>query len=193
MGEEVVAPAGRRRADAERNGGRILAAARELFAEQGPDAQMDAIAARAGVAVGTLYNHFATKGVLLAAALTERFSQATAEVREVAARTAAGADPWDEFSALFRRLAEQQLSDRAFKSAAAALGVGTSYEGEEAAELVRAVEELLTLLSAAGLLRADVGTADMALLLDGLPGPDVPAAVRERHLAIILAGLRAPA
>lgn len=182
----------RRRADAGRNRARILSAARQLFAEQGPDAQMDAIAARAGVAVGTLYNHFATKQVLLAAALTERFTEAATEVRAAAARSAAGADGWQEFAALFRRLAAQQLGDRAFKSAAATLGVGAAYDGEEAAELLAAVDALLARLSAAGLLRAEVGTADLALLLDGLPGPDVPAPVRERHLTIVLAGLRAP-
>lgn len=183
----------RQRADAGRNRARILAAAQELFAEQGPDAQMDVIAARAGVAVGTLYNHFATKQVLLTAALTARLTETAAEIRAASARSAAGAHAWEEFSALFRGLAAEQFVDRAFKTAAATLGAGAAYQGEEAAELLAAIEELLAVLSGAGLLRPGVGTADLALLVDGLPGPDVPAPVRERHLDIVLAGLRAPA
>lgn len=182
----------RRRADAGRNRARILAAARDVFAEQGPDAQMDAIAERAGVAVGTLYNHFATKQGLLTAALTARLSETAAGIRAATARSAEGADPWEEFAGLFRGLAEQQLTDRAFKTAAASLGAGAAYQGEEAAELLAAIEELLARLSGEGLLRKGVGTADLALLVDGLPGPEVPAPVRERHVAIILAGLRAP-
>jgi AcrR family transcriptional regulator len=39
----------------------ILAAAEEAFAAEGPKARMESIAARAGIAVGTLYNHFADR------------------------------------------------------------------------------------------------------------------------------------
>jgi len=51
----------------------ILDAAEELFAEQGlANAHMNDIAARAGVAVGTLYNHFKDRDALLAALLETR-------------------------------------------------------------------------------------------------------------------------
>ncbi len=51
----------------------ILDAAEELFAEQGlANAHMNDIAARAGVAVGTLYNHFKDRDALLAALLEAR-------------------------------------------------------------------------------------------------------------------------
>ena len=46
------------RRDAERNRARILAAARELFAERGLDVTMDEIARHAGVGVGTVYRRF---------------------------------------------------------------------------------------------------------------------------------------
>ncbi len=42
----------------------ILVAAEEVFAEQGPKARMESIASRAGIAVGTLYNHFADRDAL---------------------------------------------------------------------------------------------------------------------------------
>src|SRR4029077_15795657 len=51
MVTDVAAP--RLRADAERNRERILAAARELFAERGLEVTLDAIAERAGLGVAT--------------------------------------------------------------------------------------------------------------------------------------------
>ena len=50
----------------------ILEAAERAFAEQGPAAGMDAIATRAGVAVGTLYNHFQDRDSLVDALLEAR-------------------------------------------------------------------------------------------------------------------------
>ncbi|HET6414231.1 MAG TPA: TetR/AcrR family transcriptional regulator [Anaeromyxobacter sp.] len=45
----------------------ILAAAEEVFSEEGLSAKVEKIAARAGVAVGTLYNHFADREALATA------------------------------------------------------------------------------------------------------------------------------
>ncbi|MBR7829993.1 TetR/AcrR family transcriptional regulator [Actinospica sp. MGRD01-02] len=55
------------RADARRNYEALLAAARDLFQEQGPDAPLDEVAKRAGVGAGTLYRHFPTRNDLVAA------------------------------------------------------------------------------------------------------------------------------
>lgn len=68
------------RTDARTNRARILSAAVALFAERGVDAEVRDIAERAGVAVGTLYNHFPRKDHLLVAVLREalrEFQQAT--------------------------------------------------------------------------------------------------------------------
>ncbi len=46
------------RADARRNYELLVASAREVFAAEGSEASMEAIARRAGVGVGTLYRHF---------------------------------------------------------------------------------------------------------------------------------------
>lgn len=50
----------------------ILEAAEQAFATEGPKARMESIAARAGIAVGTLYNHFADREALWAALCRSR-------------------------------------------------------------------------------------------------------------------------
>ncbi|MFJ6571912.1 TetR/AcrR family transcriptional regulator [Streptomyces sp. NPDC091292] len=61
-----------RRTDARQNRERLLAAAREVFAEAGPDASLNEIARRAGVGPGTLYRHFPNRPSLLTAVLGDR-------------------------------------------------------------------------------------------------------------------------
>jgi len=71
------------RRDAEVNLHRILVAARDVFAQQGYEASMEAIAARAEVGVGTLYRRFPNKADLLNAVVElarERNEQIAAEV-----------------------------------------------------------------------------------------------------------------
>jgi AcrR family transcriptional regulator len=63
------------RADALRNAERILRAAREVYAEVGPDAHMDLVASRAGVGERTLYRRFPTKGDLVRAALDQSIAE----------------------------------------------------------------------------------------------------------------------
>lgn len=63
------------RADARRNYERLLAQARVAFAESGADASLDEIARRAGVASGTLYRHFPTRGDLIEAVLAEQITR----------------------------------------------------------------------------------------------------------------------
>ncbi|MCC6526729.1 MAG: TetR/AcrR family transcriptional regulator [Polyangiaceae bacterium] len=66
----------------------ILEAAEAVLLERGLEAPMEAIAARAGVAVGTLYNHFRDRQALVAALLAHHRAQSQAEVEAAAARTA---------------------------------------------------------------------------------------------------------
>ena len=61
--------------DAARNVERILRAAREVYADLGPDAQMELVARRAGVAERTLYRRFPTKGDLVRAALDQSIAE----------------------------------------------------------------------------------------------------------------------
>jgi len=59
----------------------VLTAAEEVFADAGlHDAHMGEIAERAGVAVGTLYNHFADREALLAGLAEARFKEMIADM-----------------------------------------------------------------------------------------------------------------
>jgi AcrR family transcriptional regulator len=71
------------RADARRNHGRLLDAARTAFTEHGTEASLEDIARRSGVGIGTLYRHFPTRDALLEALLRERFDELTAHARQL--------------------------------------------------------------------------------------------------------------
>ncbi|WP_320775993.1 helix-turn-helix domain-containing protein [Streptomyces sp. CRN 30] len=60
---------------AARNRAALIAAAREIYAEQGLDAPLSSIARRAGVGQGVLYRHFQDRDALAAAVLEENVRQ----------------------------------------------------------------------------------------------------------------------
>src|SRR6516165_2545293 len=66
---QVSSPA--RRADAERNRDKILAAARSAFADPGTEVSMAEISRRAGVGMATLYRNFPGRQELLEALYTD--------------------------------------------------------------------------------------------------------------------------
>src|SRR5947209_14469839 len=70
------------RADARRNREAVIAAAKQLFADRGLDAQMPDVAKAANVGVGTVYRHFPTKDHLIAALAADRFERLATKGRE---------------------------------------------------------------------------------------------------------------
>jgi AcrR family transcriptional regulator len=103
------------RADARRNRERILKAARAVFADQGMHSQIDDVAKRAKVGVGTVYRHFPTKEALLDALVRERFEEIAGDAREALQRE----DAWEGFCELIWRAAERNAADLAFCEAVA--------------------------------------------------------------------------
>ncbi|MGW7271460.1 TetR/AcrR family transcriptional regulator [Streptomyces sp. NPDC054864] len=75
------------RADALRNRERIVAAAREAYAEAGPEASLNEIARRSGVGPGTLYRHFPSRAALLTAVLKDRIDALCGRAEELIAAT----------------------------------------------------------------------------------------------------------
>jgi AcrR family transcriptional regulator len=180
------------RADARRNRAKVLAAARAAFADHGVDAQMDDVARRAGVGVGTVYRHFPTKEALVHALTDEQFNVIAAHARE----TLELADPWEAFERTLWFAGEKTAGDRAFAEIiGAAEDMPSDCAGKQ--DLVATTEELMRRCVAAGRMRPDVMIDDIPLLMCGIgsasamPHPR-PEAWR-RHLRIVLDGLRAEA
>ncbi|WP_181780171.1 TetR/AcrR family transcriptional regulator [Pseudonocardia pini] len=178
------------RADAARNRDRLLAAARELFAEQGVDAPLEEVARRAGVSIGTLYNHFPNRGALLDQVLPERL----AELDVLAAAALVDADPWHGFTAFLDGMFAMQARDRAVNEAVTRNPVGAVGVAAECGRAGGVVESIVARARGAGVLRADFGPADLATLIWAMStvitmsaGDD---AVWRRHLGFVLDGLR---
>ena len=153
------------RADARRNRATILRAAAELFAARGEGVQMEEIAERAQLGMGTLYRHFATKRVLLAAIVAERF----AEMTELARTAAAIDDPGQAFSALLRTYLEAAERDEAFRLAV--LGSERPDWDTITAEkdaFAAVAGPVMARAVTAGRLRADFTFADFVLVTRGI-------------------------
>src|SRR6266545_4775094 len=91
------------RGDARRNLEKLKAAAIEVFRERGLGAPLEAIAARAGVSVGTLYNRFGDRQALIDAVIP---ALAAAQLRRVVERASAGASPWERFATFVETICE---------------------------------------------------------------------------------------
>jgi AcrR family transcriptional regulator len=175
------------RADARRNHERILRAARSVFADQGIDAQIDDVAKRAKVGVGTVYRHFPTKEALVDALVRERFTEIAGYAEEALQHD----DAWEGFSGLLWRASERNAADRCFCDVIAFTDKSAIVEETGLAGFT---EQLMDRAKAAGELRADASLEDIAMLMCGagsvmrtMPAPDV----WRRYLTVMLDGLRA--
>ena len=85
-----------RRADAARNVQLLIAAARSLFDESGPDVALDEVARRAGVGNATLYRNFPTRADLLVAVYADEVDALCARGAELLHETPAAEalDAW---------------------------------------------------------------------------------------------------
>jgi AcrR family transcriptional regulator len=180
------------RADARRNREKVMKAARAVFAEQGVEAQMDDVARRADVGVGTVYRHFPTKEALLDALTDELFETMALHVRTLLDHE----DPWEAFQEAMWFGASKTAGDRAFSEIMAATRpTPHTCPGKE--DLYVTVGELMRRCKEAGQMRSDAIIDDVPLLMCGVgsashmehPHPDA----WRRHLRIVLDGLRAEA
>ncbi|MGH3151269.1 MAG: TetR/AcrR family transcriptional regulator [Streptosporangiaceae bacterium] len=151
----------RLRADAARNRAAIIEVAREVFAEQGLEAPLEAIAARAGVGIATLYRRFPSREKLVAAALVEQVGA----YAEAAERALAAADPWAGFAGFVAHICELQAGDRGLSE----LLSMTLSADEHIERLRRDANDLIVRVidraKAQGMLRRDFAGEDLVLLL----------------------------
>jgi AcrR family transcriptional regulator len=181
------------RADGRRNREALLSRAAELIAEQGPAVPLDEIARAAGVGNATLYRHFPDRKALLHA-IAMRVIGLTAEAAERAMN-----EETDSYQALARYLREAVSVRAAWVMPAIAAALDRD-DAELAALRARSVAAIARLIANAqrdGTVRPDVTFGDISLLLIRLARPLPPGqdragqdATAQRHLAILLAGLR---
>jgi AcrR family transcriptional regulator len=192
VAEPVVA---HMRADARRNRERILDAARETFSEYGSEAQMDEIARRAGVGVGTLYRHFPTKDLLVGELIKLKLGDFAARAR---AKFEQDDRPWESFAELIREQAEIASRDASQQRMIFAMTHEALVEaGPTIGELTGAVKALIDRAKAAGAVREDLVVSDVRTLMCGLGSIMAADALGvmpydwRRHLEFVLAGMRA--
>jgi AcrR family transcriptional regulator len=153
------------RADARRNREKIVNAARAIVAEQGEAAQIDDVARKAGVGVGTVYRHFPNKDALMGELLRMCVKDCTAVTRAAAEIE----DPWAAFAQMVRGACENAASDAASRRTWQAAGDDAlAYAAAEKAELIEASAVLIDRAHAAGELRPDFTIDDMGGMMCGL-------------------------
>jgi AcrR family transcriptional regulator len=175
-----------KRADAQRNHDRVVAAAREAFADRGASTSLEEIARRAHVGIGTLYRHFPTRQALLEAVYVD---EVTALCRSAA--DLAELPPWEAlvgwlhrfvaYMATKQALAQELLnyverdSDLFHNSRAALYAAGGPLlERAQQARVVRTDTDLTEVIQMVGgiakIPSGDPGQIDhiLAIALDGL-------------------------
>jgi AcrR family transcriptional regulator len=182
------------RRHARRNHELLVESAREVFSEQGVEASLEEIARRAGVGIGTLYRHFATREALVEAIFERRIGELVAVAEEAAAEP----DGWSGLVRFLERTLELQVGDRVLKDVLMRYPPGAGRLASAREELRELFEHLLERAREQGKLRADFTLPDLALLFWSFtPLIDATAEVApnawRRHLHLLLDGLRADA
>ncbi|MEO3868620.1 helix-turn-helix domain-containing protein [Nonomuraea sp. B12E4] len=195
MNRESVPPAsdgaGERpvRADARRNRSRILEAAEAVFAEQGASASTEAVAARAGVAIGTVFRHFPTKPELLAAVVMNLLDRLITEV-DAMVNDSEAATALFEFCTRVMAISAQ---NRALFERLAETGTRV-HVGDALTRLRPAADMLLERAQKAGTVRDDLRPDELIALLaaicQGAMTDGWSEQLRHRALTILFDGMR---
>ena len=174
------------RADARRNYEKVLAAAREVFAEEGTSAPLDDIARRADVGIATLYRHFPTRQHLLEAVYVGEFEAISRRADELASLP-----PWDALEQWLR----EYLAYAATKKALAQemltyIDLDAEVFRASRSALQNAGGMLLKRAQDAGEVRPDTTFMDVGRLVGSIAGIRCAESDLEPVLSIVLDGLR---
>jgi AcrR family transcriptional regulator len=176
-----------KRADARRNYEKVLAAAREAFAEGGESTALEEIARRAGVGIGTLYRHFPNRQALVEALYVGEVDEICRSAAELA-----DADPWEALSTWFERWIGYIATKQALANEL------LNYLDRDASlfkvcrtSLWEAGEPLLQRAQEAGVVRPDVDIGEVIQMVMGIAKiPTGDPAQNQQILRIALDGLR---
>ena len=184
---EQTLPNRPKRADARRNYDKVVAAARDAFAERGASTSLEEIARRAEVGIGTLYRNFPNRQALLEAVYAgevENLANSAASFEEL--------DPWDGFAAWVRSLVgymgtKQALAQELFEYVDRDAPLFQSCR----TLLFGSAEPLLARAQAAQAVRPDTDVAEIIQLVGGISRiQGLPPEQVEHLIEIALDGLR---
>lgn len=178
-----------RKAQAARNDGLILDAARAVFLADA-NAPISAVAERAGVGISALYRRYPSKEVLLRTLCHDGLRRYNAEADAALAEP----DGWRGLATFLERVVDADVHSLTVHLA------GTFTPDESLLPDVRHAEkvnsELVRRAHESGQLRREVTPQDLGLVLEACAAVSTPDAertgqLRRRILALLLAGLRA--
>lgn len=180
-----------RHAEGLRNDGRVLEAARDVFTKHGLGAPVAAVAQQAGVGIGSLYRRYGSKQELLQLLCVLAMKQ----VIDAAQLALADADAWRGLTTYIHRC----VVNRSGALAPVAGSVQVTEEMEITSERARTLgEKVIERAHTSGDLRSDATAVDIALLIElfsrrvPIGGEELDDIIRDRLLAVAVAGLRAP-
>ncbi|MGV0872250.1 TetR/AcrR family transcriptional regulator [Mycolicibacterium sp. XJ879] len=179
------------RKDAERNRARVLEAARDLFASEGLEPNLNDVARHAGVGVGTVYRRFATKDELLEAIFVDALHQLTA----LAQAGLKYDDSWEGFAWFVEQMCELTATDRGLREIAFSKAYGGDRVIAAQDRLGPVVAELVARAQHDGHLRPEISATDMPIisLIGGTVSQfagHVDSSLWRRFTAILLDGMR---
>jgi len=179
------------RRDAERNRRRILAAARDVFADRGFAATLDDVAHAAGLGVGTVYRRFPDKDALVEALFEERITGLT----ELAEQQALAEDPWTGLAGFLEAASKLMADDRGLRQAVMSPHHGRAGVAVARSQLAPRVEGLLQRARDSGQLRPDVAASDLVTTLEAVQvAAEIGGTAHPEHwrrlFAVLLDGLR---
>jgi AcrR family transcriptional regulator len=175
-----------RRADARRNYDKVVAAAREAFAERGESTSLEEIARRADVGIGTLYRNFPNRQALLEAVYVDEVESLSRSAVELESLPA-----WDAFAAWVERLVGYLVTKQALAHEL------LEYMDHDAplfrtcrGSLMQSGQPLLERAQAVHAVRGDASLEDIIHMVGGISKIPGDAEQVQRILKIALDGLR---
>jgi AcrR family transcriptional regulator len=179
------------RADAARNRDRLLTTAAQAFGARGLDVPLEEIARRAGVSIGTLYNHFPTREAFVDAIIPERL----AALDRVAEESLADEDAWTGFVRFVEGLLTLQAADRGLNDTLARRFPLTPQVREACDRGFRHADTIIKRAKDSGQLRPDFEIPDLMTVVSAISqvswqSVDVAPLAWKRCLAFFLDGLR---
>jgi AcrR family transcriptional regulator len=182
------------RKDAARNWDRIIAVARELV-DEGTPLQLNDVARRAGLGVGTVYRHFPTTEALLETVATPCFETLVRRGEEALRDD----DAWRAFAGFVNQVVEAQVTDPALAKVSATAADTLPRTTELKQQIIATGTTLLVRARTAGTVRADLADGDLVPLMCGIAyatyvhsdGPADRLPTARRYLDTLLRGLSA--